>query len=422
MSDEGWDGVLDCDSSHSMPSSGISGWEIGTDKSAPGKAQADYEKRKADSLGLVPMDTTFVFVTPRAWPGRRKWADDRQKEKHWKDVRVIAAGDLQTWLDDAPVVDQWLARQIGITPASGLRELEFWWKEWAGATKPALVPSLLLAGRSVEADVVSAWVRLDKERLYIQADAPDEALAFLYAILSTRDAHEVLQNVVVADTEDAFRTATSWAIPHLIASSPDVAAHLVGAAQQKGHKVYIATSRNVGAFRERPLRLGRLASQEFESALVKSGYEDAEARKIAWECGRSIPVLRRQKIARNPRWAAAGEGERLIPALFCGGWSEHERAKPFISEVEMIPLKDRETVGQFAEGGFNSVSLAIRHWADQDDPPLRRVDTDWKLTAPVDAWFLLAKFVERKHFDQLQRTVQDVFLVIDPKFDLPESQ
>jgi len=39
----------------------VSGWEIGADKSAATKAEADYAKRTAESLGMKPSETTFVL-------------------------------------------------------------------------------------------------------------------------------------------------------------------------------------------------------------------------------------------------------------------------------------------------------------------------------------------------------------------------
>jgi len=143
VSDEGWDGVLDCAAAHPMVPDGISGWEIGTDKSAPSKAEGDYAKREADALGLSPATTTFVFVTPRAWPKRAIWSTSKRAGGHWRDVRVIAAGDLELWLRDAPVVELWLARHLGLAPTTGLTDLEGWWREWSHATAPNMTAGML---------------------------------------------------------------------------------------------------------------------------------------------------------------------------------------------------------------------------------------------------------------------------------------
>ena len=75
----GWDGRLKTSAVSPFFPNGASGWEIGTEKSAPQKAESDYKKRTADPMGLSLKDTVFVFVTPRPWPGRVKWQSDKQR-------------------------------------------------------------------------------------------------------------------------------------------------------------------------------------------------------------------------------------------------------------------------------------------------------------------------------------------------------
>src|SRR4051794_11813639 len=73
------------------------------------KAEGDFNKRCAEQIDF--QDATFVFVTSRRWPdeivksGKKrttKRKEDWQREKiansRWKDVRVLDADDLETWL------------------------------------------------------------------------------------------------------------------------------------------------------------------------------------------------------------------------------------------------------------------------------------------------------------------------------------
>ncbi len=69
----GWDGILKVKAGNEFIPNGQSGWEFGTNRSIKTKADEEYEKRKQDSLGLVPAETTFVFVTLRRWGGKDKW-------------------------------------------------------------------------------------------------------------------------------------------------------------------------------------------------------------------------------------------------------------------------------------------------------------------------------------------------------------
>src|SRR5687768_13255297 len=64
----GWDGVLNTPSISPFFPSGVSGWEIGVDKTPGKKAKSDYDIRSADPHGLKKEESTFVFVTPRPWP------------------------------------------------------------------------------------------------------------------------------------------------------------------------------------------------------------------------------------------------------------------------------------------------------------------------------------------------------------------
>src|SRR2546423_1825159 len=73
---------------------GESGWEFGCDRNAAQKAEHDYAAR----TGSVPPEErktiTFVFVTPRNWPGKDEWAKAKRETGAWKDVRAYDASDL----------------------------------------------------------------------------------------------------------------------------------------------------------------------------------------------------------------------------------------------------------------------------------------------------------------------------------------
>jgi hypothetical protein len=65
-----WDGRLNTPVVSPFFPTGISGWEISTKTAPGGKANDDYQKRTTDPRGLKPSESSFVFVTPRAWKGR----------------------------------------------------------------------------------------------------------------------------------------------------------------------------------------------------------------------------------------------------------------------------------------------------------------------------------------------------------------
>jgi hypothetical protein len=124
----GWDGELETPFVSPFFPAGVSGCEMGVDPSPGKKAESDYVFRTKNANGLTKKASSFVFVTPRPWPGRNEWQNAKRKKNTWKDVRVIAADGLELWLESAPAVALWLARQLGKVPV-GIRDLEAAWEE-----------------------------------------------------------------------------------------------------------------------------------------------------------------------------------------------------------------------------------------------------------------------------------------------------
>lgn len=431
VSDEGWDGRLTCKSRSSFVPDGVSGWEIGSDKSAVTKADDDYAKRVKDPLDIDPALTNYVFVTPRAWPKRHQWERDRRAEKHWHDVRVIAAGDLEQWLESAPAVALWLARHLRLAPSTGLTGLEEWWDEWAKATRPVMTPAMLLGGREEEVERTKRWFENGPGKLEIQADAPHEAIAFLHAAATqwpeaTQEA--LLSRCVTAATEDAFRAASAWSVPLVIAASADVAQSAAGAALQGGHHLYLAVGRTLVSRRAGPTRLPRVDRLALEKALIETSLPREEAVGIVAECGRSVAVLHRRRSAveaiRRPPWAVPGQGELLVPAILAGAWTEELRPTqdgPFGPAPPQ--LLDRDVLGQLSQvGNYDAVIAAVRRLCAGDDPPFRSAAKVWRLTAALDAWYLLAEFIREDDLEKLGEVVVGVLPIQDPKYELPDDK
>jgi signal transduction histidine kinase len=56
--------------------------------------------------------TTFVFVTPRRWDGKRDWEQKRRAEQEWENVRVLDADDIEQALEETPAVRIWLSELL----------------------------------------------------------------------------------------------------------------------------------------------------------------------------------------------------------------------------------------------------------------------------------------------------------------------
>jgi hypothetical protein len=90
--------------------------------------------------------TTFVFVTPRRWDGKRDWEQKRRAEQEWGNVRVLDADDIEQALEETPAVRIWLSELLEM-PVHGVATIEDWWRRFS--TSFELIPltlAVVLAG------------------------------------------------------------------------------------------------------------------------------------------------------------------------------------------------------------------------------------------------------------------------------------
>ena len=143
----GWDGLVEDSPGSPWVPAGPSAWELGTSGDPRRKANEDYTSRTDKPLEVEPSVTTFVFVTPRRWPGARQWEQARRAEGRWRGVRVLDADDLAGWLRSQPATHLWFSEEVGLQPLD-VRTLSQWWNRYRRQTEPPLPPELLLAGRT----------------------------------------------------------------------------------------------------------------------------------------------------------------------------------------------------------------------------------------------------------------------------------
>src|SRR6202000_2271239 len=108
------------------------------------RSYAKTSKKKADAdataateeKGLTAEErrnTTFVFVTPRNWPGKDKWVKAKQAEGIWKDVVVHDADSLEQWLEQSVPTQSWFGEIIGNlgTGGAGTATMDTCWRDFA---------------------------------------------------------------------------------------------------------------------------------------------------------------------------------------------------------------------------------------------------------------------------------------------------
>ena len=136
----GWDGFVSTDAATPWIPRGDSGWEFGCDRNAAQKAEEDYTARTTSITPQERRAVTFIFVTPRNWPGKEVWARAKRAIRAWRNVVVYDASDLEQWVEQSPATQAWFAERIG-NGAAGIATLDASWKNWSGACNPPLSKS-----------------------------------------------------------------------------------------------------------------------------------------------------------------------------------------------------------------------------------------------------------------------------------------
>lgn len=412
----GWDGVIDVPEGNAFVPTGLSLWELSCEKGSRAKAEQDFLKRTNNSLGHDPSTATFVFLTPRRWSQKSKsqWAQGKKQQGPWADVRAYDADDLEQWLELAPTVAAWLALRIGKYP-SGCEPIDDWWAGFSRSTSPPIPSTLVLAGRNAQVDALTEWLRSGSDAIQVKADSPEEALAFLGAIVERLQEEEkacYISRIIVARDAETIRQLTATKSKLILAwDASDTSS--IGAVVDRGHRVFLPCGREVPGSRDSDIVLKRLPHEEFIEALRKSGIPENRAEALARHTGRSLSVLRRRlAIAAAvgiPQWAKPENSLSLIPALLATSWDESNES-------------DKEALSGLANQPYEEFARMLVRWSNTSDAPVRRAGSVWSLQAPVDAWFLLGRYVTRDDLTKLQDASFRVLGEEDPRFELAAEE
>lgn len=404
----GWDGIADIAEDHFLAPSGISGWEMGTDEQVARKAQHDFEARRGSPGELDPAETSFVFVTPRRWSMKRSWSTKRRTGGVWRDVRVLDADDLETWLETAPAVHVWLAEEMGLQPA-GVSTLEGEWADWAGNTNPGLTPGLVVGGRTVEASRITDWSGGPAGALVVRTDSDQDAMMFIAAslLLDAGRHADVLARAVVVRSRDSWRLMSSSRTPALLLpmfEDPDVAE-----AVRNGHRVLTPAGNNQVAAGE-VILLPRLRREAARAALLEMGVAGEAVEALAQVARLSLNALHRRLAIssrrRLPGWASHEHSGDLLAPLLAGAWDSASEG-------------DRRAMSDLAGRPYSEVAASATRWANGDDPPLRRDGSSWLLVSKEDAWSLLASQLTSDDFQRFKKVALEVVGAADPASELP---
>jgi addiction module HigA family antidote len=410
----GWDGYVSTDTATPWIPRGQSGWEFGCDRNPAQKAEDDYAARVSSVTPDERANITLVFVTPKNWPGRDTWANEKRQLGEWKDVRAYDANDLEQWLEQSITTQAWFAEKLG-NGAAGIATLEESWSRWAEVTDPPLSKILFRASIENHSEKLRDWLtKPPGQPFVVAADSEIEALAFVACALETLGANpgQFYDRALVLETVEALKRAAA-AAPDFVAivSSPEV--ELASAGLQKTHHMLIVRRRNdVSA--EPDIVLDLVDHKTFREALLAMSIPHEEYERHARETGHSPTILRRRlsrvPAIHAPAWSTDKPlARKLIPLNFAGVWNAES-------------LADREILRLLTNTEYAEVEAAVAELLTVADAPVWSVGKFRGVTSKIDVLFATRALVTKEALDNFFFVAQYVLSEDDPALDLPPDQ
>ena len=410
----GWDGWLEADEATAWIPEGKSGWELGTGNDPHRKADGDYTARLAKVASAKERaKCTFVFVTPRNWPGKIEWARNKEASGDWKGVRALDASDLEQWLEESIAVQVWLGEKLAI-PMDGVGTLDECWTRWAKASEPQMTPDIFEPSISAHRVKFKKWLEGPSDRPFVvAADSREEALAFLACLFRTQDVPAKSRDIgAVFESAQTLRALASSSSPLIPIVHGEDAERALGAIYRKRHCIVVRPRNTV--HQKLDIALEPLSHEAFRKSLTAMGFELDRIERLARESGRSPTILRRRlsKIDAigTPRWASDPKDARsLIPMTLIGAWHAASSA-------------DREVLRTLAGRSYEEIEESITTLLQLDDSPVWSVGQYRGVASKIDALFAICASVMQKDIDDLLDLVEYVLSESNPALELPEDQ
>ena len=410
---KGWDGWVEAGAATPWIPEGKSGWEFGTNQDPRRKAEHDHTARLASVSSTERAECTFVFVTPRNWPGKTEWAKDKRAAGDWKDVRALDASDVEQWLEGSISARMWFAEKLDM-PTDGFETLDACWRRWAVASDPEMTSAIFGPSLAAHQDAFEKWLGQPPDRLFtIAADSRDEALAFLSCLFEEDGIAARWRDLAaVFESTEALRKLAASAVPFLPIVHTDTTERELAAVYRQRHCIAVRPRNAVDS--KPDVALDLLDHGAFEKALADMGIEGNEADRLARESGRSPTILRRRLSSipaiRTPEWAKDGGSARgLIPMVLIGAWHDKSRA-------------DREVLSLWGNGGYERIEEDIARLLRLDDAPVWSIGQYRGVASKIDALFAIGGYMTGKDLDDFFLFAEYVLSETDPALELPEDR
>lgn len=419
----GFDGVVTSIEKNRFVPTGLSVWELGTNADFRSKANEDYEKRSKDKeprekekpkQKVDRPQTTFVFVTPLVWKDKQDWVDQKKAKGIWQDVTVVDGVDLQDWIEAAPAVNLQFGADLGLVPEEGLQTPEQAWGDWSHRSLPPASEELVVAGRQEQEKEFIERLSAPPSTFTVRGDSLREACGFALASIRRiadeyQRANFFARTIIVDNENTAARLAH---LKNLIIILKQPLGQVSGFLSSKNCHVIVPEGNDARSMGN-VIVLPRSTHREFSEALLRMRLSEEEADRTARACGRSVTILQRQCAPANyerPKWAEGSSIIHVIPALLAGRWNDMNEA-------------DRAILCSLAgNSDYGTIEGQLHEFLGVDEPPLQRTGEMWTLTAPVDAFQLIAHRLTSTNLARFKDAFREVFGKIDPKVEIPPDE
>ncbi len=410
----GWDGFTEADAATPWVPLGAAGWEFGVNENPAQKAEQDYQAR----LSLKPKErkeVTFIFVTPRNWPGKDAWVASKRKKGDWKDVRAYDASDLEQWLEQSIPAQAWMAERLPLG-TQGIQSLDMCWSEFASVTDPKLSKTLFRDAAEMGAHKLHAWLAKPAQGPFtIAAESTEEALGFLAAAFEREPlaSENAGDRVVVVRSAEAV-SKLEGAATSLIAVLASREAELTSAGLHERQHTIVVTKRSAIGEDDPEVKLDLVDEITFRDALREMGVDDARIDRLDHESGHSLTVLRRRLATidaiKQPPWAAdRNVAERLIPLALVGAWNADGDA-------------DQAVLAAITGGNYDTVEKTVADLLGTEQSPVWSAGAFRGVVSKTDAFYAIHQRVTKAELKRFFDVARVVLSESDPALTLPEDQ
>ncbi len=426
----GPDGVLDTDIGFpGFVPDGLSYWETGSSKDAHRKASDDYNKLTASTPPEIRQQAGFIFVTPRSaytdweytWKpdGQAEWLNEMRIRNEWKSVDIIDGTKIIAWLHKLPVVELWLARQMGIL-ASGITTPELHWDLLQGIGSPPLLPpQVILANRDEVCKAIDLLLEDNCHQLKIETYHSHQLADLVSAHIASMNPDKRIRasgRCLIVTHPDSWNQLTNLSTPHvlvaefLLEEQDRSGLLLLEQAKRKQHNV-IFWGLPGGTSHPKFARLYNPTVFEVQKALEDGGYTEERSRSLALKCQGNLTTLLNilQRLSSTPEWSQKTEAAELAVIQMIGEWDDGRG-------------EDKTTFENITGKTYGECIGIIQRIALLPDTPLTHHEGIWKFTSRYEVWYELGKYLFDEHISRFKGAAIQVLRERDPKFDLPPNE